>query len=153
MLIADESHYLKNALSRVFAPRLHYFPLPLQTHLLSWILPDCYPGKFLGRVSRNFATRWGGPHGVLNPTKRERDWLGLASPQRSPSSSSSFAPVWFLFSLSFRCLLRVALCLLRVALCPLRVASRALCPLRAFSLPSLVCVGGVGFHVLLIEPN
>ena len=28
---------------RVFAlaaPRLHYFPLPLQTHLLSWILLD-----------------------------------------------------------------------------------------------------------------
>ena len=25
--------------------------------------------------------------------------------------------------------------------------------LRAFSLPSLVCVGGVGFHVVLIEPN
>ena len=43
MLIADESHYLKKALSRVFAPRLHYFPLPLQTHVLSEGIQE-FPG-------------------------------------------------------------------------------------------------------------
>ena len=75
VVIADESHYLKNELSRVFAPRLHHFPLPLQTHLLSWILLDCYPGKFLGRVSRNFATRspfaafFNTPHPEVPPSK------------------------------------------------------------------------------------
>ena len=54
----------------------------------------------------------------------------------------TFAPFGPVLGPSLFCLLRVALCLLRVAL-----LASVLSPC-----PSL-CVGGVGFHVLLLEPN